>query len=229
MAALYPDTKDGKVAYFQSKIAPWTASATTIGTTTAAVTAMDAKVTVAQDKLAAQVAATQLAKAATAAADDAIEALVLAGGNIIADIRAAARNSADPANIYELAQIPAPATPTPVGELGKASNFGVTLLETGELDLSFKCTNPRAATGTFYTVWRRIGNVGAFICLGGCGSEKKFLDSSVPAGSASVTYKIQATRSGSTGPWAQFVVNFGVDMGETTVASIVETSPKLAA
>ncbi len=229
MAALYPDTKAGKVAYFQSKIAPWTASATTIGTTTAAVTALDGKVTAAQDKLAAQVAAQQLAKTATEAADNAVNELVLAGGNIIADIRAMARNSADPANIYELAQVPAPATPTPVGELGKASDFAVLLQETGALDLKWKCTNPRAATGTFYTVWRRIGNVGSFICLGGCGSEKKFLDSTVPAGSASVTYKIQATRSGSLGQWAQFVVNFGVDMGETTIASIVETSPKLAA
>src|SRR4051812_12894699 len=118
---LIPDTKAGKVAFYGSKIAPWTTNAVAIGTTAGAVTALDALLTTAQDKLAAQTAAQEAAKTATAAADNAVEALAVAGANIIADIRAKARNSADPANVYELAQIPAPATPTPVNTLGTPS------------------------------------------------------------------------------------------------------------
>ena len=81
-----------------------------------------------------------------------------------------------------------------------------------------------------YQVWRRIDNVGTFVCVGGCGSEKKFFDATVPAGSRSVTYKIQAQRSTSKSPWAQFVVNFGVELGGMTIASVVETpAAKIAA
>src|SRR5688572_30744651 len=86
--SLYPNTKPGKIAFFNSKIAPWQASAVSIGTTSAAVTALQGLVTAAQGKLDDQVAAQQAAEAATAAADAAVRAMVAAGSNIIKDIRA---------------------------------------------------------------------------------------------------------------------------------------------
>jgi hypothetical protein len=77
-------------------------------------------------------------------------------------------------SVYELAEIPAPATPTPVNTLGKPSDFVVTLSESGALDLTWKCASPRA-TGTIYQIWRRIGPSGEFAYIGGTG-EKKFTD-----------------------------------------------------
>jgi hypothetical protein len=122
------------------------------------------------------------------------------------------------------------ATPSPVGELNKATDFVVRLEETGELIINFKATQPKSATGVTYAIWRKIDNTGPFQCLGGCGNEKKFYDATVPAGSRSVTYKIQAQRSTSKSLWAQFVVAFGVEQGETMIASVVETpAAKMAA
>jgi hypothetical protein len=226
--SLYPNTKPGKIGYFNSKVAPWTTNATAIGTTSAAVTALQTKITTAQDKLDAQIAAEQAAKAATAAADNAVAVMVAAAMEIVKDIRATAASSADPANVYDLAQIPAPATPTPVSTLGQPSNFTVELDASGALNLKWKCANPRA-TGTVYQIWRRVDANGAFEYLGGAGS-KSYTDATVPAGSSQVTYQIQAVRSTAAGPWAQFNVNFGTGSASGTVASVTEGKPaKIAA
>src|SRR5438876_9310266 len=86
--SLYPNTKSGKIGYFNSKIAPWTTNATAIGTTSAAVTALQSKVTAAQTKLDAQIAAEQAVKTATDAASDAVAVMVQAGADIIKAVRA---------------------------------------------------------------------------------------------------------------------------------------------
>src|SRR5438128_352870 len=109
--SLIPSSKTDKVAFFNSKITPWTTNATAIGTTTAAVTDLQTKVTTAQTKLAAQVAAEQASKTATMAANDAVATMVIAGSDIIKAIRAKAAVSGN--SVYELAQIPDPALPTP--------------------------------------------------------------------------------------------------------------------
>jgi hypothetical protein len=226
--SLLPKNKTAKVAFFKSKVTPWTDNATAIGVSTTAVSAMSTLITAAEAKLADQLAATEAAKAAVAAANLAVDAVVVAGMDLVKDIRAKAATAGDV--VYTLAEIPAPATPTPVGDLAKPTDFVVTLEETGELNLAFKAAQPKSASGVTYQIWRKIDNTAPFVCVGGCGSEKKFFDATVPAGSRSVTYKIQAWRSTSKSPWAQFVVNFGVEMGATTIASIVETpAAKIAA
>ena len=166
-------------------------------------------------------AAQEIAKAATAAADDAIAVLVQAGNDIIKQVRIKA-TTAGP-SVFELAQIPAPATPTAVTTLGKPTDFSVELSETGALTLTWKCASPRA-TGVVYQVWRCASPTDEFTYLGGSGS-KLFVDSTIPAGSSQVTYQIQAVRSTAVGEFAQFNVNFGVSGGTTTVASVEETAP----
>ena len=77
---------------------------------------------------------------------------------------------------------------------------------------------------------RKVGE-GAFEYLGGAG-EKKWTDSTLPAGATQITYQIQAVRSTAVGPWAQFNVNFGVgNNGGPVALSVVEQtpSPKMAA
>jgi len=103
------------------------------------------------------------------------------------------------------------ATPTPVGDPGTPYAFKV-MLDGGTLVLKWKCANPRAARGTIYQIWREV-NGAPPTYLGGSGL-KKFIDATVPAGSAAVTYKIQAMRSKAVGMWAVFVVSFGI--GGTT-------------
>jgi hypothetical protein len=116
------------------------------------------------------------------------------------------------------------ATPTPVPDPGTPTSFKVQL-DGGALVLKWKCVNPRRSAGTMYQVWREIDG-GPMVYVGGSGS-KTFTDTTVPAGSAVVTYNVQAVRSTATGAWATFVVTFG-NTGATP--TVTETKPvKIAA
>jgi hypothetical protein len=216
-----PPDKVGKIEFCENHTAPWTTNAVAIGTTAAAVTDLTTKTTAARAAFNAQQAAQQAAKAATNDFNLAVTAMAAAASDIIKQVRVKASTAGN--SVYSLAEIPVPATPSPIGPLGTPQSFKVTLAQTGALELSWKCTNPRGATGTVYQLYRRIGATGEFTYLGGVG-EKKFMDDTVPAGSAQVQYQIQAVRSTSVGPWALFIVNFGVSGGEM-MASVSEGTP----
>ncbi len=220
---LIPSTKTGKVAFFNSKIAPWTTNATAIGTTTTAVTALQTKVEAALAALDAQVAAEQAVKTATMTADNAVAAVVTAGSDIIKSIRAKAAVSGN--TVYELAEIPDPATPTPVNTLGQPTNFKANLEQDGSLTITWKCASPRA-TGTVYQVWRKTNGQTEFSYLGGSG-QKKFTDNTLPSGISSALYQIQAVRSTAVGPWATFTVQIGTGSSGQLTATVEQ--PKLAA
>ena len=74
---------------------------------------------------------------------------------------------------------------------------------------------------------RKIGS-GEFQFVGGVG-EKKFVDQTVPAGSTTITYQLQAVRSTASGEWAQFNVNFGVSDGALTALVTDGVPVKIAA
>ena len=173
----------------------------------------------------AAVAAKNAAKDATLALKNAIAAMDIAAAGIVKQARVKAETTNNP-NVFVLASIPAPATPSPVGAPGTPSDFAVELFQDGSLEMKWKCVNPVGCTGVVYQVWRRAGGTGEFKYVGGVG-DKKFLDTTIPEGSF-FTYKIQAVRSTAIGPWATFNVFFGAASNGTMTAS-VETSPKLAA
>jgi len=226
--SLIPDTHEGKILFYQSKNTPWAANSVAIGTTAGAVTALATKVTTAQTKLAAQVAAQQAAKNATAELKAAIRDMAGAGSDIIRQIRA--KGAIDGDSVYFLAQIPAPAAPSPVPAPGTPTDFVATLNPDGSLKLKWKCANPARSMGTIYQIARRTGATGAFVAIGGSGT-RSFIDATVPAGVASVTYQITALRSTAMGTAAQFIVNFGVgvESGEAFASVSAVSAPKLAA
>jgi hypothetical protein len=121
-------------------------------------------------------------------------------------------------------------TPSARPAPGQPFAFAVELDQTGILTLKWKCDNPAGTQGTIYQVWRRVGPTGDFSYVGGSGT-KSFIDATLPAGSSSVTYQIQAVRSTAVGPAAQFIVNFGVGgTGGVMTASVIEGVPtKIAA
>lgn len=123
-------------------------------------------------------------------------------------------------------------TPSPMGDPGVCTDFRVTLNGDGTLLFKWKCKNPVGAHGTIYQIWRRIGGVGEFAYVGGAG-QKEFLDATVPAGTTSLTYQIQAIRSTAAGPWVQFNVGFGQPSAGLSGAKLsvttTDVSPRLAA
>jgi hypothetical protein len=231
---IVPKNPTAKVAFYASKTTGWASSAVAIGTTTSAVSDLTTKVSSAQTKIAAALAAKEAAKNAVADADLAVKDMAHAGAAIIQQIKAKAAVSG-PA-IYILAQIPAPATPTPVPPPGTPTNFKAALNPDGSLKLTWKCPNPPSAPGTIYQLARRIGASGGFTPLTSVGT-RSLTDSTVPSGTASVTYRITAVRSTTIGLAAEFIVNFGTGVCGEMVASVVAAAsaggaggaPKLAA
>jgi len=222
---LIPKSKTGKVAFFNSHVAPWTANAAAIGTTAGAVGDLQALIAAARTKLNEQTAAENAAMTATQAAKNAIAEMTQAGGDIIKAIRTKA--ASDGNTVYELAQIPDTAAPTPVNTLGQPRGFKAELGGDGALTIKWKCSNPRAS-GMIYQVWRRVGSDAEFSYLGGTGA-KMFVDNTMPAGSSLVVYKIQAMRSTASGPWATFPVMIGAGSSGQRNASVTPVTQKLAA
>jgi hypothetical protein len=226
--AVVPNTSNGKIEFFDSKTGasgPWSLNSVAIGTTAGAVTGLATKVSTAKTKLAAAVSAKEASKNATAEFNAAVRDMAGAGADIIKQIRAKAATDGD--GVYFLAQIPAPATPSPVPPPGKPTDFTVALSEGGGLTLKWKCPNPPGAQGPVYQVSRRTGATGDFALVGATGT-RQFVDDTVPAGVASVTYRVVAIRTTAQGPEALLTVCFGVTGAGEATASVVQ-APKLAA
>ena len=123
----------------------------------------------------------------------------------------------------------APRSPKPPP--GTCSDFKVMLLGDGSVRLTWRANNPTRMTGVTYQIWRRFGSAGEFSFIGASG-EKKFIDSTIPAGTAQVQYQVRGIRSTGAGEWAQHNVNFGQPRSasdSTTAPAAVKPSPKLAA
>ncbi len=230
-----PDSRLGKIEFYEAHIAPWTTNAAAVGLTPASVTALGTLTTQARAAFNAAEAARQAAKAATQNFYDKVRAMHSgpgAGQDMIDTIRVYAETKNDP-NVYNLAQIPPPATPGVTPPPGTPFEFTVGLLQNGALELKWKCNNPSGTQGTIYEVKRAIGGGAGgpqFVFVGATGV-KLFTDDTLPNGSAPVTYQITAVRSTQRGKPAQFTVNFGIGGGGGfAITSVTEGGPvKLAA
>lgn len=211
-----------KVQYFENHLAPFQANAVQIGTTEANVTLLGTRTSQARAAYDAQQVARQAAKNATEAFVLAVRAMNEVGQGIIKNIDAMAESTGNP-NVYTLAEVAPPATPTDRGDPGTPFDFKVAVGTTGTLETKWKNSN---ATGAVYLIYRRLGPTGELVYLGGVGA-KKFVDDTVPAGTAQVQYQIQAVRSTGKSDWAMFIVNLGMEPG---MATVIEGTPaKIAA
>ncbi|MBL0870359.1 MAG: hypothetical protein IBJ18_07280 [Phycisphaerales bacterium] len=206
-----PETRLGKIQFYENHLGPWADNAVAIGLTSTAVAALGSLTSNARKAYDDAEAARQAAKAATQAYYNAVRAMHNgpgAGADMIEQIRNKAQSTNNP-EIYTLAEIPAPATPGTIPPPGTPNDFTVGLLQNGAVELKWKCANPSGAQGTVYEVKRRSGAAGNFVYVGSTGV-KNFVDETVSAGTASVTYQVTAIRSTQRGNPAQFTVNFGI-------------------
>lgn len=220
--SIVPESRLGKIEFYEAHTAPWTANAAAIGLTPASVTGLTALVTAARAAFNAAEAARQAAKTATQNYYDKVRAMHSgpgAGQDMIDTIRVYAQSKNDP-NVYTLAQIPPPAAGSAAPPPGTPANFTVGLLQDGSVELKWKCSNPAGTQGTVYEVRRRTGgDTGPFVFVGSVGV-RTFVDGTVPSGSAPVTYQITAVRSTTRGNPAQFTVNFGNDGASVSTIKI---------
>ena len=222
---LMPQSLVEKIQFVEAHLADWAAHAVAVGSSATEVAAISTKAAAARAALTEQETAQDTAKTKTAALRQKVDEMVVATSDFVKKVRAKA--ATDGVGIYQLANIPAPAQPAPKGPPGLPANFVATVGQDGSVDLTWKCPNPPGAVGTTYQVYRRTTPTGDFVFLGASG-EKRYLDSSIPAGSSQVTYKIRGLRSTAAGPWATFNVTFGMGFVTTTVVADA-TGPKMAA
>ena len=228
------DTRLEKIVFYEAHITPWTTNAAAVGLLPASVTALGTLTANARKAYNEHIAAQTAAKSATRAFYDKVRLMHNgpgAGSDMIDTIRTFAATTNNP-NVFVLAQVPPPATPSTLPPPGTPADFTVALLQDGALKLGWKCNNPTGTTGTMYEVLRRAGSSmsGPFNFIGQVGV-KSIIDSTLPAGASPCTYRVTAVRSTQRGAPAQFTVTFGVGGGGgLAIASVTEMAPvRLAA
>jgi hypothetical protein len=208
-------SKASQIEFNEAHVPTWEVNAVPIGTTVAAVAALETLTQTARKAMTTQQTAYDVARAATESLDIALKAMNTASANIIKQIRTQAAIVGP--DVYTQANIPAPATPVRRRSPGTCEAFKAALNGDGSLELSWKCKNTGVA-GVTYNIYRRTSPTSAFAIVGGVG-EKKFTDTTIPKGATQITYKIQAVRSTAVGQWAEFNVNFGSNVGGVTVST----------
>ncbi len=215
-----------KIQYFRGKAPGWVTNAVAIGTSVAEATDVETKAEAAFTAYQEQQDARSTAEAKTVVLHNAVRAMSIAGAGVIKQVGVKAETTGNP-DIYALAQLPVPATPSPVAPPGKPFDFGVALLPNGTIELSWRCENPANAAGPLYHIYRREMPGTPWNFIAGTG-EKKFIDTTVPAGVPHVYYQVQAARANSVGIAAEFTVNFGTTPSGMVTATVTQ-APKLAA
>lgn len=212
--SVVPNSRLGKIEFYESHLPAWTTNAVAIGLTTTSVSSLSTLTTAARAAYNAAETARNAAKAATQAFYEAVRAMHSnpgAGSDMIDTIRNFAESKNQP-SVYTLAQIPPPAAPAPVGPPGTPFDFVVTLLQSGALKLRWKCNNPGNSAGTLYEIMRKTPASDGYVFVGAAGS-KTFTDETLMSGDQPAQYMITAVRSTQRGNPAQFVVSFGVGGG----------------
>jgi hypothetical protein len=226
-----PNTKIGRIEWCEARIDAWTAAPTTIGLTLAEVTALGAQIKAARGAYDDAVKAKAVAKDSTVTSDSEASDMTTLASNAIKHIKAFAASSANPDAVYAAASVPPPSAAGPSLPPGQPTNFSFDLdTNSGGLIVHWKCTNPAGVNHVVYTVRRAIGS-GTLSTVGVTG-EKKFTDTTIPAGASSITYQVFGQRGSLTGPAGNPVtVRFGTGGGMQVTEHTTTDEPnvKLAA
>ena len=137
-------------------------------------------------------------------------------------IRNYAERQANPAAVFALAQIPAPSPRTPSVPPAQPTNLRATLdTQTGELTVRWDATQPKGVSGVVYQVQRVLGTGSAFVSAGFTGN-KSFIDSSIPAGTTRIQYRVIGQRGSLVSPASSTLdVHLATSAsGETQIAGV---------
>ncbi|MBX3386261.1 MAG: hypothetical protein KF768_06805 [Phycisphaeraceae bacterium] len=208
--SVLPNKPQDLILFAQTHLSPWQSAAAQIGLTPQQVQEIASATEQASNGVQNAVAARTASKTATSSQNQKVRELRLLLAGAVRNIKATAEGSGNPAEIYDKAEIPAPAPRSPTVPPNRAFDLTAALDYTsGFLTVRWKASQPTGVIGVVYTIARRLGN-GTLINVGATG-EKKFTDFTVPAGSARVTYVVTAQRGSLVStPSNALEVNFGV-------------------
>src|SRR5262245_21612322 len=218
--SILPNALNDQIIFCEAHAPVWTAAPTTIGLTAAQCTTMTSNTSKARGSFNAAQSAREASKAATTTLHKDVTTMRDQVASLIAQIKAFAELQSNPATVYAAAQIPPPATPTPLPAPGKPTDFSVVLNSDGSVTLSWTSTDSSASTGAFFAVSRKLPGQSAFVGVGGApGSTSEsrrpsFTDATVPASAAGqgAQFIVQGFRGTRVGDASDAVtVQFGTD------------------
>lgn len=223
---IVPTSRVGKITFYEAHASLWKDHYAQLGITLDDATKLLDATEQARAAYNASILARDAAKAATQDFYNDTSDMATLGAGLLSTIKSFAESTQNP-SVYSIAQIPPPATPGPVPAPGTPMDFTVALMQSGAVELRWKCNNPEGSVGTIYECRRKIGGGGggSFQFIGASGV-RSFIDDTLPSGSIGVTYEITAVRSTKRGLPAQFNVNFGVG-GDGSAFATVENAPAM--
>lgn len=202
----------------------WLPSPEDFGLDSTRVAAIKAANDIATAALLDMVAKRAAAETSTSVFNNACKTVRQLGGAAVRTIDAFAISSSNPAEIWDLAGIPAPKAPGTGPSPAQPTNLVATLDSLGQLTIKWKASNPRGISGIIYQVYRGLN--GATPTALDVVGEKLFVDATVPVGTQSVTYIVRGKHGQRSGPLSsEFTVRFGTGGGGLFIASQGEGAP----
>ncbi len=217
--ATLPDSRKGRVEFFEQHNPVWQANASEIGITAAQVTSLTTLTTAARAALNSADTARNASKAATVNFYNAEGTMTELGADLIKTIRAFAETSNDP-QVYVSAQIPPPAAPTPVPPPEQPADLSGLIDPFGVITLTWAAQPKGPSSGVFFFVERKVGT-GPWTPIGAT-QEDRFQDPAAGQQAATevVAYRVQARRGADASAWSDTLnVNFGG--GQDSIAGFI--------
>ncbi len=217
--AVLADSKLKQLEYFESHAPIWTAHASGVGVSDAAMVELTARTQEARGAYDALVEIRAAALSATQVWYDAWGRMADAGREDIRLIKAFAESQPNPLGVYTLAQVEPPAAAGTSPLPGTPANFKVKLNPaTGALTITWKCAGGDGHP--IYLVSRQLANQSAPTFLNAT-SEKTITDTTlggIGGDSLPVTYFITCKRGSLTGQTASITVRLGSGGGASVSA-----------
>jgi hypothetical protein len=188
----WPGAAAARVAWMEQRLAAWQASADELGLSDDDLGTLSAALTESRARLNAALLARSASKNATAMFYAAAAPFEAQAGALIRKIRGNAAAAGDP-ELYALAQIDPPATPSPAPTPEIPTGLATAVNNDGSLELSWKARSPRGMGGMSYEVQRRLSTESTYRFMGNTG-KKHFRDLTLPPGTAWASYRIIARR-----------------------------------
>lgn len=207
--AVMPKSRIDRVEFFEARLAQWAGSAAAIGILPAQAAQIATMTNAARATFNAQQTAANASKAATASFHVKADEMAEFGADLIKTIKAFAETTNNP-NVYALANIPAPAAPTPAGAPTAPTALDATMNADGTITLKWKGL---LEARQFFSIWRQLPGQNAPTQIGSIAA-KSFVDTSVPRGLSQVVYSVRAHRDTLVSePSDNIVVYFGAVSG----------------
>lgn len=207
--ATLPDKINERIEWFEQRLASWELAPQNIGLTSAIVTALKQSTEDARAAYTAAQAARIAAKNATLGQTTNVRNMTDLGADAIRYIRAYADSRPTMVQreaVYQASSVPPPAPPQPAGPPVAPTNVIADPNADGTVTIKWRGST---ANQTFFSIWRRVGNMTTWTQIGSVAT-KKFVDTTVPAGTPSCRYYIVAQREDAMSPASdEAVCNFG--------------------